>query len=185
MSETARKMFDISEQLAEDLIRTIEVISPVITVIREWGKCEQEYRKAKDQSENLKEQLESFRKTISFLCEDDPTRKALEAKYEVLQQAAEAYKQKAKSLDEANRQYEQEVVDYMAYSRILNVNEKIWNKVLESMKVDNDNALCILFILHTGRTDTREKNKILKQYFKDYPVDLTIDWNRFLDFVKN
>lgn len=68
MSEQSRKMFDIDEQKAKDVLAAIQAVKPVLSLAREWGIKTRTYTQVTEDNERLSEEIESIKYVIGLTC---------------------------------------------------------------------------------------------------------------------
>ena len=116
MSEQARKGFNIEEQKAKDVLAAIKAIKPVISLIREWGKVEQEYVQISEDNKKLSKEIESIEHVIGLAFSEGQLKKDLS---KILEEKSSKYKVDTKKEEELKSvcdDMEREVVSYQNYA---------------------------------------------------------------------
>lgn len=185
MSEQARKVFDIEEQQAKDVLSAIEVVQPVLSIIREWGKITKEYTKLTEDNVKLSEEIASIKKVIGLTCSGLSLEKDL---MQILNNKSSEYEKSKKREEEFKCVYdnlEKEVILYQEYAKFFNwINKSIIEKVLNLRNFeDKEEYLSMMFLfLNAGISDYYlEPLKCSMFSERHYYIKVSGGWNWMLD----
>lgn len=182
MSEQARKVFYIEEQKAKDVLAAIKAIEPVISLIRVWGKTEQELLTAEQEEKRLKEEIDAIDVTIKLLTGD-----IVGALAEEHDKRCRAYREtqgKCEELREKCKNFEAEVISYQEYVKLYN-----WeNTYIKPYSFETkEEILALLFYLYNVKftNDSIIKSLFLQKWFNNQSCYYLEDgWNRMLEGLK-
>ena len=152
MSTETRQAFHLANQKEKDILAAVKNITPVISVIREWGKTEQEYDLALIEKDKVLKEIMSIEHVleISFSGSEikEPLSKELEKKKENVQKLSTKTQRLKKICD----YFELEVMEYQSYARLFSwwIDEKICEKVVKSLSSKEENLAIVFLVLNSG-----------------------------------
>lgn len=192
MSSEARKVFDIEEQKAKEIIAAIKAVAPVIPLIREWGRYEKELYNVTVKIEELHKITDAIAITIEAV-EDDSLKEQLQRELNTRVINYNVAKIRESELQDICNNIEKEVISYQKYARIHgwvtldNLKEAL---KLEPFEEDKD-LFSIMFFIYNRNSMESSKEKE-KSFIKDrYSINKQIcsfilqDWNTMLDSLKS
>lgn len=188
MSEQARKRFDIEEQREKDLLQVVKNITPVIPLIREWGKTEKKLSITEKEEERLKEEIGALDMTIKLLKGD--IRVALAREHDQRCEELRKIREQCEELRNACEDFESEVHSYERYTELYN-----WGKIFQLLNSDtfqnNEEVLALMFLIYNGGAYTMKMNNfflsssLLNKKFNDQKYRaLTHGWDTMLEALK-
>lgn len=179
MEKKARKVFDLNEQQAKDVLAAIKAIVPVISLIREWGKAEQELSKVKSDNLRLRTEVESLEKTTEILSDSDIVEK-LKEETEKKKKEYQENNEKKVGLKEKCEAYEDEVICYQDYAEMFSwIDDDVFKKTSElSSFEDEEEILAMAFLLLNSGTNLKG--------FHSFDMDniIALGWNDMLRMLK-
>lgn len=187
MSEQARQVFDLEEQKAKDVLAAIKTIVPVIPLIREWGKVEQELYAAKNEEKKLREEIAALSR-IGKLIPDISIIDEISGECNKRFEKSTEVKVKCKELQTKYDEYEQQVILYQKYVSLFE-----WVLYPHITRVSNlysfeedDEVLAILFFWYNQNKKTThyQLSQILRLSNKQLPEFLLQGWNAMLAALK-
>lgn len=150
MKQESRKVFDVNEQRAKDVFAAIKTIVPVISIIREWGKFEQECNQIAIDNKKLFEEMKAIKQVIELTCTGGELEASLS---KVLKEKSDKYNvstQKAAELQKICNDMQNEVCKYQLYSKSFNyINNKEVIRILLKANFDKEEFLSMLFLVHS------------------------------------
>lgn len=191
MSEQARKVFNIEEQRAKDILAAIKTISPVIPLIREWGIAEQQLLPVKEEEKKLKEEIELIKNTINLL--EDRVIALLAKEHNKRCRAYSEIYEKCEELKQKCKFYESQVIYYREYAELFSwVDIKDLKKLLDlNYFQDKDEFLSMVFLAlnnNNNKSPTlgewQSLEKSLKISIKDVGSIFLNGWNYMLKKLK-
>ena len=191
MSKQARKVFDIEEQKAKDVLAAIKTIMPVISRIREWGKVEKEYKQIATNNEQLFKEIESIKHVIGLAFSEGQLKKDLS---KILEEKSSKYKVDTKKEEELKivcNVMEIEVISYQKYAGVFDwITKKCLEKVLELNTFNKEEFLSMMFLLLNANV-SYEVRKILELKYsnriREYRINYLVSsdgWNYMLEKLK-
>lgn len=187
MSEQARKIFDIEEQQAKDVLAAIQVIVPVISLIREWGKVEQELYAAKNEEIMLREEIEALSR-ISELLPDISIIDEISGECNKRSKKSTEVEVKCKELQTKYDEYEQQVMSYQKYTSLFGVKyvHGIYRALEQNSFDGKDEFLALFFFLHNkeGGIEFYEWSHVKERFEERLNSILLCDWNAVLAALK-
>ena len=156
MSENARTVFNIEEQKAKDVMAAIKAVQPVLSLIREWGKKEQEYKQLSEDNKKLSEEISSVKHTVRLTINGSDLERQLTI---ILKDKSSEYEKSKKREEELKCIYDnmgKEVTLYQEYANMFNwIDKSIIEKVLNlSNFEDKEEYLSMMFLfLNAGISD--------------------------------
>lgn len=191
MNEQARTVFNIEEQKAKDVLAAIQVVHPVISIIREWGKVEQEYEKTVNYNIKLSEEIKSIKYVLGITCTADELKERLS---EILEDKFSEYKtsmQKEEKLKIICDDMENEVILYQQYANMYTWIKKNNIKRILDIKSfeDKEEYLSLMFLLLNANLAYYDLRTLY--YFNDreeYQINSLIScngWNNMLKKLKS
>lgn len=187
MSEQARQVFDIEEQQAKDVLEAIKTIVPVISLIREWGKVEQELEGANKEEMRLEEEIASIGKTLGMLSGTDIINGLAEERNKRCRRYAKI-KEKCEKLQTKYDEYEQQVMSYQKYTSLFGVKyvHGIYRALEQNSFDGKDEFLALFFFLHNkeGGIEFYEWSHVKERFEEQLNSILLCDWNAVLAALK-
>jgi len=191
MSTEERKVFDIEEQEVKDVSSVIKTITPVISIIREWGKEEKEFKAVQEKSSNLLCEIDAIDRTINVF--DDKTSTIYKVLVEECNKRTDRYNKlegRRINLQKLCSNLEKEVVSYRNYARLFNwVTDGIIDGIRASNLIESEEeCLTLLFFMHNIYTPYETGRAAIKCYLASKgmnPERLNLEWNDFLKYLKN
>lgn len=148
MSTETRKQFNVQEQRAKDLLAAIKTITPVIDLIREWGKKEKEYNEVMENQKALSKEIESIKYVLGIAYTGDELKDTLSTLLEKKETSYKEVSEQVKQLKAICDSYENEVINYQDYVDLFKVDEDLILDVLELKLLKNkDEGLAIVFFI--------------------------------------
>ena len=191
MSGQARKVFNIEEQKAKDVLAAIKAIVPVISLIREWGKVEEEYVQISEGNEKLSKEIESIEHVIGLAFSEGQLKKDLS---KILEEKSSKYKVDTKKEEELKSicdNMEREVVSYQNYAENFDwIGKSILEILLELETFDKEEFLSMIFLLLNAKVSQEALRIIPYKYsnhIQEYKINALISsfgWNIMLDKLK-
>ena len=192
MSSEARKVFDIEEQKAKEIIAAIKASAPVIPLIREWGRYEKELYNVTVKIEELHKITDAIAITIEAV-EDDSLKEQLQRELNTRVINHNVAKIRESELQDICKNIEKEVISYQKYARIHdwvtldNLKEAL---KLEPFEEEKDLFSIMFFIYNRNSVESSKEKE--KSFIKDrYSINKEIcsfilqDWNTMLDSLKS
>lgn len=186
MSEQARKVFNIEEQVAKDILTAIKVIFPVIPLIRERGKIEREREEACNNAERLSIEIKTLKDALDILSDNrviKPISEACEQKMKLL----EEFNKKANELTRICDDLKAETVLYRDYAKDY-FSDLMQDDILEELvfpKLKTRNQyLTILFLSYSY---TNVVSDFIVRFLADKNIDpiiFTGGWKYMLEKLK-
>ena len=154
MSLEARKIFNFEEQRANDILQAIKTITPVISIIREWGKAENELTDVTTKVAELKENISALRKSLNIILKED-VKQAINNEIKDQLVELEKFSRKKETLKEKCERHESEIVDYQRYVKLFqDINTHIMELVFKVYSFEKDDeffAMIFMFIINESR----------------------------------
>lgn len=135
MSEQARKVFNIEEQKAKDVLAAIKTVQPVLSIIREWGVKEQEYKHVSENKKKLSEEISSLKHVIGLTCKGLDLEKDLSEMLETRSSEYEVSLKGEEKLKGICKDLEGEVLLYQEYAKMFTWIDN--NVIEEILKLNN------------------------------------------------
>lgn len=192
MNSEARKVFDVEEQKAKEIITAIKAIAPVIPLIREWGRFEKELYNVTVKIEELHKITDAIAITIEAV-EDDSLKEQLQRELNTRVINHNVAKIRESELQDICNNIEKEVISYQKYARIHgwvtldNLKEAL---KLEPFEEEKDLFSIMFFIYNRNSVESSKEKE--KSFIKDrYSINKEIcsfilqDWNTMLDSLKS
>jgi len=191
MSTEERKVFDIEEQEVKDVSSVIKTITPVISIIREWGKREKEFKTAQEEVANLLCEINAIEGTITVLSDKNST--VHQELVKELNKRDDMYNKAKKRRDNLQilcGNLEEEVISYRNYARLYNwVTDATINTTIHNNLIESEEAyLAVIFFMHNIYTPYEPTRAAINGYLASKgmnPEVLNIEWNDFLRYLKN
>lgn len=147
MSEQARQVFDLDEQKAKDVLAAIQVVKPVLSLCREWGRTYREYSKIDNAS--LAKEIESIKYVIGLTCTGSELREQLR---QILDEKSLEYEASLRKEKEIKRIYdgiEEEICLYQSYAKLFNwIDKSVIERVLKLNDFeDKEKYFSMMFLL--------------------------------------
>lgn len=188
MSEQARKVFNIEEQKAKDVLAAIKVVQPVLSLIREWGKKEQEYKQLSEDNKKLSEEISSVKHTVRLTINGSDLERQLTI---ILKDKSSEYEESSKREAELKcicDKLEREVLLYQEYAKMFSwIYKSIIEKVLElNTFLDKEEYLSMMFLFNNAGISNYNLEPLKWSVFKDksYNIRFTCGWNWMLNKLK-
>ena len=154
MSSEARKPFYIEEQRAKDILQAIKTITPVISIIRDWGKAENELTEVTIKVAELEENISALRKSLNIILNED-VNQAINNEIKDQLEELEKVSSKKETLKEKCEKLESEIIDYQRYVKLFqDINTHIMELVLKAYSFEKDDeffAMIFMFIINESR----------------------------------
>lgn len=189
MSLEARKIFNFEEQRAKDVLQAIKTITPVISIIREWGKVEEEFLDVSDKLRVLKENISTLRKSLNIIS-DEFIRNNINDKIKKDSEELKELSSKEETLKEKCERLENEIIEYQRYVEIFkDINSDIMELVFKADSFENnDEYLAIIFIVLNIKLTNLDMRYLVKKYqesrWSNTFLLLENGWNSMLKSLK-
>ena len=191
MSEQARKVFNIEEQKAKDVLAAIKAIMPVISLIREWGKVEQEYEQIADANRKLSKEIESIKHVIGLAFSEGQLKKDL---LKILEEKSSKYKVDTKKEEELKSicdNMEREVISYQNYAEGFDwITKSVLQELFKLDTFGKEKFFSMMFLLLNANASYEVRKIVELQYFdciKEYRINCLVSsggWNYMLEKLK-
>ena len=185
MSQQARKVFDIEEQKAEDVLAAIKVVQPVLSIIREWGGKTQEYTKLTEDNSRLSNEIASIKHVVGLTCTLSTLAEEL---CEILDNKTLVYKESIKKEEELKNicsDMEKEVLLYQEYAKLFSwIDRSTIEKLLNlSHFSEKEEYLSMMFLLLNAGISHHNLEPLKWSKFTDrsYYIRLNGGWNWMLE----
>ena len=184
MSTEERKKFNIEEQRAKDLLAATKTITPVISLIREWGKAEKELEEICGEVKKLSKDIGILRNALELIDGGD---KLIIS--EVKERKCQLHNQlytKREELKQICDGFEKEIISYQEYTKQFSkwINRDVLTEfVLTKLKTQNQ-YWALLFLVYNADNEIA----FVKSYLKGinfHPDVLDKGWNYMLKYLKN
>ena len=185
MSVETRKPFNIEEQRAKDLLAAIKTITPVISLIREWGKAEKELEEVCGEVKKISKEIKTINDALEILSGNQVIEALQIAKKEKCELHSQLYT-KREELKQICDGFEKEVISYQDYTKQFRkwINRDVLTEfVLTKLKTQNQ-YWALLFLVYNADNEIA----FVKSYLKGinfYPDVLGNGWNYMLKYLKN
>lgn len=191
MSNEARKIFDIEEQKAKEIIAAIKAVAPVIPLIREWGRHEKELCDLTVKIKELQKVTDAIAITIESV-EDKSLKQQLQREYDLKVTNHNIAKKREIELQGICKNMELEVISYQKYAKLHGwVTLDNLKKALELEPFEKDEELLsIMFFIYNRKTSnvdsSKEKTFIEHRFSEKQKMFYFIldGWNKMLDSLK-
>ena len=152
MSTETRKAFNIAEQKAKDILAAVKTITPVISLIREWGKTEREYNLALIEKAKVLEELKSLEHVLEIIFSGDEIKEPLSKELEKKKEYVQELDNKTQRLEKICNYFALEVIEYQSYAQLFSWwrDAKICEKVVKSLSSKEENLAIIFLLLSSG-----------------------------------
>lgn len=191
MSEQARKVFNIEEQKAKDVLAAIKTVQPVLSIIREWGVKEQEYKHVSENNKKLSEEISSLKHVIGLTCKGLDLEKDLS---EILETRSSEYEVSLKGEAELKcicDKLEGEVLLYQEYAKMFSwIDKDIIEKVLNLNNFDDKEEFLSMMFLFLNASISYYNLKPLNLFIgkEGYYTNVFLSsggWNNMLEYLKS
>lgn len=183
MSENTRKVFDSREEEVKDLSLVIQTITPVISLIREWGRTERKLSNTAKKMRSLEEENDALDATIKLVKGDIVSILAKEH-----DKRCEALKKIREKLENACEDFEGEVISYQEYTqRYKWATASHIEMLLKSNScMDYEWTLALIFLVHNNKSINLFEWNRLVEYIQENVKEtfLIEDWNTMLEALK-
>lgn len=148
MSLEARNTFNSEEQRAKDVLQAIKTITPVISVIKEWGSCEKELIQVADEVTKFKKNISELRESLNIIS-DEFVRNTINYKIKVDSEELEKISSKKETLKKKCEKLENELIEYKKYAiSFKDISDNIMEIVFKENSFENeDEFLAMIFIV--------------------------------------
>ena len=192
MNTEIRKPFSLEEQRAKDLLAAIKTVTPVIDLIREWGKQEKEYNEVMEKEKALSKEIESIRYVREISYTEGELRDSLSTILERKEASYKEVSEKVKKLKAICDSYENEVINYRKYVKLfIDVDEDAMLDVLELelLKTKDEGLAIVFFVVNQSSFEVGRLKGSMPGYFEGvggcmYRLLSQPDWNNMLRELK-
>lgn len=191
MNKEIRKPFSLEEQRAKDLLAAIKTVTPVIDLIREWGKQEKEYNEVMEKEKALSKEIESIKYVLGIAYTGGELKDSLSTLLEKKETSYKEVSEQVKELKAICDSYENEVISYQDYVDLFTVDEDIILNVLELklLKTKDEGLAIVFFIYNHNFFESRRLKAGLPFFFKDceglmFRLLSNESWNKMLSELK-
>ena len=151
MSTEIRKAFNLVNQKEKDILAAVKNIIPVISVIREWGKIEQEYNLALIEKNKVLTEIKSIEHVLEIAFSGDEIKEPLSKQLEKKKENVQELWNKTQRLKKTCEYLELEVMEYQSYARLFSwINEEDFKKAVKSLSSREENLAIIFLALNSG-----------------------------------
>lgn len=192
MSSEARKVFDVEEQKAKEIITAIRAVASVIPLIRDWGKYQTELYDVTEKLKELDEIIDAMAITINSI-EKDSLKQQLQIELHERNENYNIHKMREMELQGICENIEKEVISYQKYAKLHG-----WatfddlKKALELEPFEEyEDLLSIMFFVY-NRNSSNSSNEKEKLFIEDrYSINnekssfIFKDWNEMLESLKS
>ena len=185
MSVETRKQFNIEEQRAKDLLAAIKTITPVISLIREWGKAEKELEEVCGEVKKISKEIKTIKDALEILSGNQ----VIEALQTAQKEKCELHNQlyaKREELKQTCDDFDEEVQSYQSYTKQFNrcIDRDVLSKVVLDKLKTQDQYWAILFLAYNADNEI----VFIKSYLEGinfHPDVLDGGWHDMLRYLKN
>ena len=181
-----RKNFDVKGQKENDVLAAIKVVTPVISIIREWGKADRELSKVKTEINKLQKEVKAIDAVLEIFPKSSITK--------VLKEEKEQREQKAKNLEGRKDQLEEnctnligEVINYQEYVRVFRwIDEEMIKFLFDPDLSETGYDLYAIIFFVDNCSDNREKvREIFNESFPERKgISKAFVENKVLKYLK-
>jgi len=149
MSEQARQIFDFEVQVVKDVIAAAQVVKPVLSLAREWGRKTQEYTQLTADNAKTAKEIEGIKYVIGLTCTGSTLAEELK---ELFNKKSLEYEASLKKEEELKRIYddiEEEICLYQSYAQLFNwIDKRVVEWVLKLNNFeDKEEYFSLMFLL--------------------------------------
>lgn len=192
MSGEARKVFDIEEQKAKEIITAIKAAAPVIPLIREWGRYEKELCDLTVKIKELQKVIDAIAITIESV-EDNSLKEQLQKEVDIRVTNYNVAKIREGELQGICKNIEEEVISYQKYAKLHGwVTLDNLKKALELEPFEEDKDLLpVMFFVYNRNSmqagSEKERAFIQVRYSMNDKIWTFVfkDWNTMLESLKS
>lgn len=185
MSVETRKPFNIEEQRAKDLLAATRTITPVISLIREWGKAEKELEEVCGEVKKISKEIKTIKDALKILSGNQ----VIEALQIAEKEKCELHNQlytKTKELQQTCDDFEKEVISYQDYTKQFNrcIDRDVLSEVVLNKLKTQDQRWALLFLAYNADNEIA----FIKSYLEGtnfHPDALEITYNDMIKYLKN
>ena len=192
MSSEARKVFDVEEQEAKEVITVIKAVAPVISLIRDWGRYEKEFYDVTHKLKELKKIIDAMKITIESV-KDNSLKQQLQIELHTRIENYDTYETRERNLRGTCTIIEKQVILYRKYAR--NHGWVTLDNLKKALKLEPfeeyEDLLSIMFFVY-NRNSSNSSNEKEKLFIEDrYSINnekssfIFKDWNEMLESLKS
>lgn len=192
MNENPRKEFNFQEQKVKDLISMIRTITPLVSVIREWGRVGNERAELKAKVEKFNRNIKNLKDVCTIISNDSAIAVIEE---EIRNQTIELADSSRRNLLSIRiyDSLEREIINYRDYmNHFSGINDTIVNKILKLNFFENEEEfIAMLCLFNSIDSNLCDNNKLLENA-KENGFEEGIEiintcrgWNNILNYLIN
>lgn len=187
MSTETRQAFNLSNQKEKDILAAVKTITPVISIIREWGKAEREISEVKGKLKKNNAEYQRLSSIADRITEIG--KNALNIAFERNYEERKKLSERVNKLQEVCNNFEKQVINYQNYVRTFkHVEGNIIQMIQGSNLFENEeDSVCFLvFFIYNIDEDLRKYEYLFNKvssYFEEKQIECS--WTNILQYLKN